>query len=693
MSVHSDRRAASSEQEGAFPPKTLLHGILENAPDPIAALDRQLRLITFNAAYRTEFQNLSGGELRLGMTLPEMLAAFPEQREPALAAARRALSGEAFQLELEFQPAPERSRRFEFSIGPLRDERGEVVGTMHTARDVTERRRLEQELLTLNQELERRVVSRTARLEAALGNLRRSERQLKEVLETTSDGFFTLDREWRITYVNRSAAQFVRMPKEELGGRVLWDVFPEARDLLYCAKYQQALDEGKPVHFEEYYPPLDIWSEMRVFPTVEGLAIYFQDITARKKSEQERDQILRQLDLERERLSAVLDQMPSGLVIVEVPSGRFSLYNEEAIRLVGRELLPVEEPSSAEPRLCAVRHPDGRPYGPEEHPLLRALRRGETIEREEVVYDRPDGRRVRLSLNAAPIRDRAGAVTAAVAVFHDITLRREAEEQLRRLNETLEQRVAERTALAERRAEQLRALTTQLTHAEQRERRRLAMILHDHVQQLLVAAKMRAGLLRRAQPDGGETSAALGDIVDLLTDAIDATRSLSVELSPPILHDHGLAAALQWLAERTGRQHGLQVEVEADPAANPESEEVRTLLFQATRELLLNVAKHAGTDRARVRLIRDGNYAQLEVMDYGRGFDPLILAAGGEKSQSFGLFHIRERLKQVGGNDKIEGGPGQGMHHTIRVPLAPLPEPLAEAPPAGEGEAGAGEKG
>lgn len=680
MDVPHAGHAALSEQESAFPLETLLHGLLENAPEPIAAVDRQLRLVAFNAAYRTAFQDLVGGELRLGMALPDMLAAFPSQRAPALAAAQRAFSGEAFQLELEFGPSPERTRRFEFSIGPLRDEQGEVVGTLHIVRDVTERRRLEQELLTLNQELERRVASRTERLEAALTDLRRSEGQLKTVLETTSDGFFTLDRQWRITYVNRSAAQFVRMPKEELLGRVLWDVFPEARDSLYYTEYQRALDERTPGRFEECYAPLGIWSETRVFPTEEGLAVYFQDITARKKSERERDQILRQLELERERLSAVLDQMPSGLVIVEVPSGRFSLYNEEAIRLVGHELLPAENHSQAE-SLCRVRHPDGQPYEPEEHPLVRALKRGETIEREEIVYDRPDGRRVRLSLNAAPIRNRAGEATAAVAVFHDITLRREAEEQLRRLNETLEERVAERTALAEQRAEQLRALTTQLTHAEQRERRRLAMILHDHVQQLLVAAKMRAGLLRRSQSEGGDVAAALSDIVDMLTDAIDATRSLSVELSPPILHDHGLAAALEWLAERTARQHGLQIEVEADPAANPESEEVRTLLFQATRELLLNVAKHAGTDSARVRLIRDGNYAQLEVMDHGQGFDPLLLVASGEKSQSFGLFHIRERLKQVGGNDKIEGGPGQGMRHTIRVPLAPLPKPASESPP------------
>jgi signal transduction histidine kinase len=235
------------------------------------------------------------------------------------------------------------------------------------------------------------------------------------------------------------------------------------------------------------------------------------------------------------------------------------------------------------------------------------------------------------------------------------------EEHLREANAALERRVNERTADLQQTATQLRSLTGQLTRAEQMERRRIANVLHDHVQQILVAARLRVETLRD-QSAAKTDRQPLNDVVGLLDDAVEAARTLSVELAPPLLHDQGLPAALDWLASQMKSIHRLKVRVDAESEANPEQEDQRDFLFHAARELLLNVVKHAKTDQASVRLVRDETGSTLEVADKGIGFrvdrlDP----------NSFGLFYLRERAEALGGSLEIESGRG-GTRVIITLP-------------------------
>ena len=240
-----------------------------------------------------------------------------------------------------------------------------------------------------------------------------------------------------------------------------------------------------------------------------------------------------------------------------------------------------------------------------------------------------------------------GAHLRLVGVLADITERHNAEEALRQARDDLEQRVSERTAQLQKRADQLARLTSELTLAEQRERRRLAQVLHDHLQQLLVGAKFGLEVLSRSVQD--DLKPDVEQLLSLLAESIAASRSLTVELFPPILHEGGLAAGLEWLARWIEDKHGLKVHLDVDPNAVTGREDVRVLLFQSVRELLFNVVKHAHVSEAQVDLKRDGNQLVVAVEDCGTGFDPDTLRAEYSIDRAgFGLVSIRERLAMLG---------------------------------------------
>jgi signal transduction histidine kinase len=254
------------------------------------------------------------------------------------------------------------------------------------------------------------------------------------------------------------------------------------------------------------------------------------------------------------------------------------------------------------------------------------------------------------------VRQRTAELASAVA-------RLEAEVGERELAET---RLRESHAALEQTTSRLRALAAELTQTGERERHRLASVLHDHLQQLLVAARMRIDRLR-AKTEEPSLLTALQETNDYLQQAIAESRSLAVELSPSVLYDEGLIAALRWLACRTQQQHNLSVEVNADGSVEPLPEPVKILLFQAARELLFNVVKHARTHRAVVELISlDAAAVSLKVIDFGVGFDPA--GQDGKSPKSFGLFSIRQQLELLGGRFEVQSAVGQGTCVTLVVP-------------------------
>jgi signal transduction histidine kinase len=263
----------------------------------------------------------------------------------------------------------------------------------------------------------------------------------------------------------------------------------------------------------------------------------------------------------------------------------------------------------------------------------------------------------------------------------------------------------------------LSSLASELSLAQERERRRIAVEIHDNLSQNLALIKMKISMLRsRAEPP--EVREALGEVTDLLDPVLERTRSLTFELSPPVLYELGLDEALEWLCERMARQHHMVVRFEGPASGGagshaPVPHDVAVLLFQAARELLMNVVKHARARRTTVRSSRGEGRATIMVADDGAGFDTAVLAGPGrgrrpagaspngddggdgtrgpgngacgpdhDDLRGFGLFSIRTRLDHLGGRIDIRSGPGEGTVVTLTVPLAADPEPAAVALPA-----------
>ena len=266
-----------------------------------------------------------------------------------------------------------------------------------------------------------------------------------------------------------------------------------------------------------------------------------------------------------------------------------------------------------------------------------------------------------------------------------------AEQALKESYDELETRVGQRTEMLERAKNQLlleveerkkkeqellgyqqrlRHLSSELLQTEERERRRIAIEIHDRIGQALAVNKIQLGALQ-SEVDSQELKTKIENIRGLLSQTIRDTRTLTFELSPPVLYELGLQAALEWLAEIIRKQNGLKVDLTGDGSDRKLDAEKRVLLFRTCRELLFNVVKHAGAKRARVSLRGDGAAIMIKISDDGTGFEPDLLQAGYDPfERGFGLFSVREQLQHQGGTFEIDSGPDRGSEVTIVMPLS-----------------------
>ncbi len=276
-----------------------------------------------------------------------------------------------------------------------------------------------------------------------------------------------------------------------------------------------------------------------------------------------------------------------------------------------------------------------------------------------------DGRLTPVLYNASVYRDEQGQIIGIFAAARDITERKRAERAI----ETYQN--------------QLRALSSRLILVEERARRQLAVALHDTVGQIQALAQIKLDALgelittRKARQ-------AWSEIRSMFVDAVQQTRTLSFDLSPPILYELGLDPALEWLGEEFQKRHGFRFHFECSDDKSTLDESLRVLMFQSARELLTNIVKHARAKHVYISSRLANRKIVLSVRDDGKGFE-VDEREQTVHNKSLGLFSIRERMRYIGGTCRIESSPGHGATITLTAPIVASTEARTGARPAAAG--------
>ncbi len=472
-----------------------------------------------------------------------------------------------------------------------------------------------------------------------------------ELYEFAPIAYVALDSTGLIRDINLTGATLLGRERQRLIGRPMrLHVVPEDRRLFLEHVYrcrdatEQVVTELHILTAKEEALPVEIISRRAVGDGPASLRTAIFDLRERKQADHD-------LLLGHQRLSLALLASEAGLYEFTVPHGRTRVSARWA-EILGLPAVDQEDAQLGD-WLTARVHPEDL--------LARSDAKAAFLANETYTYvaefrvrRRDDVSIWVRELAHAAQRGKDGRPSHVVGVLLDIS------DEKRRLVE------------AERRTAQLRELAAALYRVEENERRELATLLHDDLGQRLVAAQLQLTMITRRA--GGPPPEGFASVVQILTGAQETVRSLSFQLSPPILHELGLVAAVQWLASEMAESLQLDVEIEVDDVMPPLRGNPDYLLFRCIRELLLNVAKHAGVASARVvmRSPPDTAYYQISVEDHGVGFAAAGLARNRPHARSFGLLSVYERIEGLGGRVVVESGPGEGTQVLLLLPLAML---------------------
>jgi len=536
---------------------------------------------------------------------------------------------------------------------------GEAQVVMVNLRNVTERRKAEEKLRNQAMQLKEQA----------------------ELLDIAEDAIIVLDMEDRIVFWNAGAEERYGWTKDEVKNQVsyvvLHTVFPEPLIDIKAKLAMVGRWEGELVQKKRSGEEIVVESRLALRRDQKNRPVAIMeinnDITERKqtqialqRSKEElearvaartaelqdaNDRLIVELNRRKriedmlrkgaERYRNLFVNSPLGIYRVNA-EGRILMGNPTLIRMLGYpsfdELVSVGgkrrdyEPSYLRKKIKDRLEKEGRVRG------------------FETKWRKRDKTSIFVRENAKAVRSPDGTLLYYEGTVEDITEQKKAEEKIKSYQK------------------QLRSLASDLSLAEERERRRIATMLHDHIGQILAISKIKLGAL--AQLIGNDESMnQLKEVRNHIEQAIQYTRSLTFELSPPILYDLGLEAALEWLAEQVREHQRINCMFEADAYPKPVSDEIRIVLFSAVRELLMNVTKHAQANVAKITIRRVNDSITVHVADNGIGFVPSKMSFYRDENKGFGLFSIRERLRHLSGQMEVRSGRGRGTRVILTAPL------------------------
>ncbi len=513
--------------------------------------------------------------------------------------------------------------------------------------------------------------------------LKESQERFRTLFESTPEGILVADiKTKRFKYANLAICEMLGYSEEELKQLGVPDIHPK-QELQHVISEFEAQARGEKT-LAEAIPCLrkdgtviyaDINTASVLIDGVRCNVGFFTDITKRKQTEEE---LLFKTTL----LEAQSETSIDGILVVD-GKGKSLLFNNRFGQMwnIPKRILNTRDDEKM--LKCVLRQLKDPDKFLEKVKYLYAHKdeksRDEIHFKDGKVFDR----------YSSPLRDSTGKHYGRIWYFRDITRHKRTEQELERARDELEIRVRERTTDLEKAVEklrnevserkkaeeklmtyqkQLRSLASELSLAEERLRRKIATDVHDHVGQNLAISKMKIESLAQSAASS-ELARALEEIRDLIAQTVESTRSLTFELSPPVLYELGFGPAVQWLLRQTRQQYGLSTEFTDDERPKPLDDDIRVLLFQAVRELLVNVVKHAKAGSVKVSTQKVGDQIRVSIEDDGTGFDVAQIHSQNRMTGGFGLFNIRERLDHIGGHLDIASRAGRGTRITLMAPI------------------------
>ena len=514
---------------------------------------------------------------------------------------------------------------YTFSYSPIHDDSGNVCGVFCPVTETTEHREREQREHQLRQEAET------------------AHAKLLDTLESITDSFYTLDREWRFTYVNQRAKELWGRPHDDFTGKVIWEEFPDGLTNTFGEHMRRAMAEQITIECEGYYAPLGAWRALRAYPSPDGLAVYFLDITERKRAEEELHKLHQELEQRVEERTRALQESEERFRIVAQVTNDM-LYDWDVItdavwRSAGFQRVFGAEQDFDYSWWVDHVHPDDRDRILAE---IQTAFNGDTQTMHcNYRFQQPTGDYAIVADTTYLARDEHGKVVRAIGAFTDITARKEAE--------AMQQ-----------------ALARQLLEVQEIERRALARDLHDEVGQLLTALRFS---IRRAQRDHDAITEQLALAVELVDQLIAQVRKLSLDLRPLILDDLGLDDALRAYVSRLTQHSAMDICLLIDSLESRPHPLIETSCFRVVQEALTNVLRHAQAQHVEVEVYQHGKELCVSIQDDGVGFDIEEARTAAVRGKSVGLLSMEERVRLVGGDFRLQSAHGAGTTLTARWPM------------------------
>jgi PAS domain S-box-containing protein len=473
--------------------------------------------------------------------------------------------------------------------------------------------------------------------------------QQAQLLDLAHDSIVVNDMQGRIVFWNRGAEQTYGWTQKEAVGKISHELlqtrFPLNLIEITAELLNQGRWNGELTHTTRTGETIVV-STRWALQTDEngrpsGILVIDRDITQQKRAEQATVEAWRFAESITDTIQEALLVLTGDLRVVSANQTFYRAFGVSREETVGRPLYELGNHQWDIPELRRL--------------LEDILPHSSSFENYEVEHEFEHiGRRTML-LNARQIYRQSRQTQMILLAIMDITVRKEQEREI------------------QQHQRELATLTEELLLTEERERRRLALLLHDSIGQSLAFSKREIGVLQKIARD--KVRQGLEYVKEQIDDAIRQTRSLTFELSPTTLHTFGLEAAVEELAEQYAQRGGFQYHFEATEENKPLSEQMKALLYRASQELLTNISKHAQASNVSIRIDRVDASIRIVIEDDGRGFDITRLDEIVHQQQGFGLFSIRERLTHVGGTFAIESTPGRGTKVTLVAPLQSSPTP------------------